>query len=508
MKSTVDGVLERKILLADPNLIKSLGAHHSLQSAVADLVDNCIDARASRVLISFETEGDQPVGLTVVDNGHGMDGPQADEAMRLGGQREYAQGAQGHFGIGLKAASFSHADTLIVYTSPRLGEYHGRRLVKADVQRDYSCDVLDPAAISDQVAGRLTLLSAETGTIVKWSDTHFPRVVALDKRSWLEDSKTRLRMHLGLIYHRMLDRGQIRIDIEVYDHALGEAGAPEAVVPIDPFGFSASAASGYPKTLVATVGNTQLKLECHIVPPKSSGPAFRLYGRDGADFQGFFIYRSDRLLQIGGWNEVITKDRNRALARVVIDDFELMSRLVRMNPEKSGITFLHELEAAIAASSTNPDQGAVLSFGDYIDRAEAVLVESRRRQQVRRPVVKPAKGLHEDVRRVIRAEIPIRKDEDPVEIRWRRMSGEKFFELDREDRVIYLNQQYRDMLTGGRTGLSDAPLLKTLVFLLTQEHFTGHYWGARDKDLIDMWDAVLGAAVLAEQDYRASERDQ
>ena len=115
----------------------------------------------------------------------------------------------------------------------------------------------------------------------------------------------------------------------------------------------------------------------------------------------------------------------------------------------------------------------------------------------------PAKGLHEDVRRVVRAEVPIRTDEDPVEMRWRRMPADRFLQLDRENRVIYLNQRHRQMLTGGITGLSDAPLVKTLVYLLTENHFTGQYWGARDKDLLDVWEVVLGAAVQTEAEYRA-----
>ncbi|MCE3556315.1 ATP-binding protein [Pseudonocardia sp. RS11V-5] len=61
MSSTTDGVLERKVLAPDPGLIKSLGAHHSLESAVADLVDNSVDAGATRVLIVFETENGEPV---------------------------------------------------------------------------------------------------------------------------------------------------------------------------------------------------------------------------------------------------------------------------------------------------------------------------------------------------------------------------------------------------------------------------------------------------------------
>lgn len=368
-------VLERKILEPDPGLIKSLGMHHTLESAIADLVDNSIDAAASRVLIRFEIDGGHPIGLAVVDDGRGMNGNQIDEAMRLGHQREYESGAQGHFGIGLKAASFSHGDTLTVCTTRGHGEFHGRRLRKRDVQRDYGCDVLDPTSIRKYAGDLLELLASESGTIVRWSDTRFPRVTGFAKGDWLEDSKTRLRMHLGLIYHRLLTAGRLRIDIEIFDHAFGEAGAPERVVAIDPLGFSASAVSGYPKMLLATVGDETIELACHIVPPKSSGPSFRLYGRDGVDFQGFYIYRSDRLLQVGGWNEVITQDKKRALARVVIDDFASVSGLVRMNPEKSGIIFSHQLGSAIAHANTGIAGGDTVSFTDYVDRAEAVLVD-------------------------------------------------------------------------------------------------------------------------------------
>jgi hypothetical protein len=453
-------------------------------------------------LIRFETDTGRPTGLAVIDDGHGMTGDQIDGAMRLGHQRDYGSGDQGFFGLGLKAASFSHSDTLTVCSTPDRGEYHVRRLRRGDVQRDFGCDVLDPASVRDDVDDLLGRLNAKAGTIVRWSDTRFPRVTGLAKGDWLEDSKTRLRMHLGLIYHRLIRAGRLRIDIEIFDLGVGEAGSPEPVAAIDPLGFAVSAVSGYPRTLVATVGGDLVRLECHIVPPKSSGPSFRLYGRDGSDFQGFYIYRNDRLLQAGGWNEVITKDKNRALARVVIDDFASLSRFVRMNPEKSGIIFSHDLAVGVAHAGTEPDENNPVSFSDYLARAEALLVESRRRRRARPPVAEPSKGLHEDIRRVIRAEIPLRRNEDPVEIRWRRMPSDRFLELDPNEPAIYLNQRYRQMLTGGKTGLSDAPLLKTLVFLLTEKVFEGHHWGPRDKDLVDMWNAVLDAAVQTEYVYR------
>lgn len=493
-------VVDRRVLAPDPRLIKSLGSHHDLKTAVADLVDNCVDAGARRVLVRFDLDADRSTGLTVVDDGRGMDSDQADEAMRLGGRKAYERTSHGHFGIGLKSASFSHAATLTVLTSSHPGEYHGRRLVKADVQRDYGCDILDPAPVGVQLRNLLKLLGADTGTVVRWTDTDLPAGSGPDVGRWLDDARAQLRMHLGLVYHRLLEDGRLSVDIEIHDLLAGTSGAPESVAPIDPVGFSTTAVTGYPTTLIVATGSTDVPMRCHIVPPRSSGPGYRLYGRDGAESQGFFIYRSDRLIQAGGWNQVASADRNRALARVVIDDFDALAPHVRLNPEKTGIVFGHALRAGIGQATGRPDGP---SFVAYLERAEAVLVDSRRRRRRRTPVVNPSKGLHEDVRRVVRAEVPIRADEDPVEMRWRRMPADRFLQLDRENRVIYLNQRHRQMLTGGVTGLSDAPLVKTLVYLLTENHFTGQYWGARDKDLLDVWEVVLGAAAETEAEYRA-----
>src|SRR3954453_7980124 len=99
-------VVETIKLKPDAGLVKSLGAHYSLESAIADLVDNCLDAGATKVAIRLLTESDRMVQVEVIDNGRGMDAPVADEAMTLGHQREYADNDLGHFGLGMKAASF------------------------------------------------------------------------------------------------------------------------------------------------------------------------------------------------------------------------------------------------------------------------------------------------------------------------------------------------------------------------------------------------------------------
>lgn len=62
----------------DAGLVKSLGAHHTFESAIADLVDNCLDAEAARISIRLLTKDDRLVQVEVVDDGKGMDADAAD----------------------------------------------------------------------------------------------------------------------------------------------------------------------------------------------------------------------------------------------------------------------------------------------------------------------------------------------------------------------------------------------------------------------------------------------
>src|ERR1700757_2429541 len=88
-------------------LIKSLrDMGYDFSQAVADIVDNSIEARATVVAIDVEFDGDDS-WVRVADNGTGMRPEELREAMRYGAQREYEEDDLGKFGLGLKTASMS-----------------------------------------------------------------------------------------------------------------------------------------------------------------------------------------------------------------------------------------------------------------------------------------------------------------------------------------------------------------------------------------------------------------
>ncbi|WP_460358975.1 ATP-binding protein [Mycobacterium sp. ZZG] len=299
-------VVERIHLAPDPGLVASLGANHTLESAIADVIDNSVDANASRVSIRLLTSRHRLVRVEILDNGHGM-GPEAiTKAVTLGHQRNYVETDLGHFGIGLKAASFAHANVLTVWSQPAPGMPVGRRLRRADFSRDFSCEVLTTDAAGGASHHRAMLFGSPTGTSVIWTDIRnsYRGKNDLEAEEWLANIEQSLRSHIGLVFHRLIE--ERRLDIEVVvdeqDEIALAIGVP--ITPIDPFAYGTSGHPDYPKSLTTYAGTAAVTLTCHIWPPKSDVTGFRIGGKSGEHFQGFFIYRNNRLLQAGGWSGI------------------------------------------------------------------------------------------------------------------------------------------------------------------------------------------------------------
>src|SRR5437660_1644911 len=94
-------------------------------SAIAELVDNAIQAGATRVVINIapnEAVADGSLHVEVVDNGSGMDSATLQQALRFGGSTNFNdRHGLGRYGMGLPNSSFSQTRRVEVYTwrSPR-----------------------------------------------------------------------------------------------------------------------------------------------------------------------------------------------------------------------------------------------------------------------------------------------------------------------------------------------------------------------------------------------------
>lgn len=99
---------------------------YKVHEALADLVDNSIDARANKILIRFVRTADKIARVLIIDDGSGMDDDTLMEAMHFGSKNEKDDDELGKYGIGLKTASLSQAKTVTVL-SRQGSAYTGRR---------------------------------------------------------------------------------------------------------------------------------------------------------------------------------------------------------------------------------------------------------------------------------------------------------------------------------------------------------------------------------------------
>ena len=489
-------VVGSTVIPPDPQILEAIGLNYALEAAIADLVDNSIDAGAANVLIRFVRRGARLISLCVIDNGRGMDETELELAMSLGRRRTYEPSDLGHFGLGLKAASLGQAKSLTVISKSRKSSANGRRWLTESAKDGFACDVVGRPFAAELLVRPWGSFQIRTGTLVLWDNvTAFPRSQDGKTTSvFIENTIPQLRNHLGLVFHRLLDDGRVMIEIDVEDVDRSETGAPQQVLPIDPFGYGKSGREDYPKHLRVEVDSQSLYLECHMWPPQSRSRGFKVPGSSGHKGQGFYFYRNDRLLQAGGWNGVYQSHSYYQLARVSIEIDHSLHKHMTMNPEK---TQIRVSDAFVRAIETGDNQG--FSINEYREDAAQRQRESRRQAGTRQKVIPPGRGFAPTVRQAIEAELDFIAGEDPIDIRWYDLRNDALFEIDKGQRAIALNRKYRWALIGDREAtLNDAPLLKALLYLLVKDLFEGEYLGAKEKDNITLWQAILTEAAKKE----------
>jgi Histidine kinase-, DNA gyrase B-, and HSP90-like ATPase len=486
----ISGLVE---LAPEPRSLEALGRNHTLEAALAELIDNSVDAGASNVVIRFVRSGGRLLRLLVADDGTGMDDSRIDIAMTVGGDRAYADGEIGRFGLGLKSASFSQARSMTVVSAAKGAAVTGRRWQVEHAKSNYQCGIVEAAFAAELLEQNWGFPSSKTGTVVRWDDVKgFPTVddeQTIDR--FLQGTIAKLRTHLGLIFHRILASKEVEVTIEVEDEE--EVFLGSEVPPLDPFAYPRSGATGWPKRLEVNGEMAGITLDCHIWPGRSSLDQFRLDG-DMIQRQGIYVYYNDRLVQSGGWNGLCHADKQLNLARMALDIDGDVAQMISLKPEKNGIEAGPDFNRAIYAAQTSDG----LTFKDYLDRARGVLKDSNRRRRERPAIMPPGSGFSPRVRKAFSQEVPL-KNEDPIEVRWDDFEDDDFFEVDRERGVLWLNKRYRRALAGSSRGaFNDVPVVKALMFLLLENIFSGQNMGPRDKDNIDMWQAILTAAAEEE----------
>jgi hypothetical protein len=176
---------------------------YSNYGALADLVDNSLDARAKTIRIGVrETKGD--VEITIADDGCGMDWKTLDEALRLGAETNRDPHADlGLYGMGLDTATLSICQRTEVLTRTEKGRLlKSAHDVKEIVAQDDFVKFIGEADEADQQRFASLLPGAKSGTIVTLSDCD-----RLSNRNPSSFAKI-LKKHLGQIFRVFLASGR------------------------------------------------------------------------------------------------------------------------------------------------------------------------------------------------------------------------------------------------------------------------------------------------------------
>ena len=111
MAEKIQSIPEAKLLLAS---LRSVG--YNEETALADIIDNCISAQAHEIKIQFDWGKKR---IVISDDGIGMSEKNLIENMRIGSSdpgKIRDEDDLGRFGMGMKTAAFSLGKKLTVVT--------------------------------------------------------------------------------------------------------------------------------------------------------------------------------------------------------------------------------------------------------------------------------------------------------------------------------------------------------------------------------------------------------
>lgn len=325
-------VTTEQIIPPDPHLMESMRAvGYTLQTAVADLVDNSISAKATEVAIFF---GQQPYPyVAIVDNGEGMTSAEAVQAMRLAGVSPMGtRTAQdlGRFGLGLKTASLSQCRDLVI-VSKREGVLCA---FEWSIDHMISRGTWSLLALSEEELHQLPRVSElaelSSGTLVLWRALDRLEATIGDLTSSLDAAMLNVKDHLSLVFHRFLaaEHGR-RFSISLNRVAIQGS---------DPFLMSNKATQIGPSESFSVAGE-RIEVQPYTLPHLSrmTGTEKRRAQIAGRvrDSQGFYIYRGLRLVIWGTWFRIAPKEDLRKLARVRVDIPNTLDHLWSLDIKKA-----------------------------------------------------------------------------------------------------------------------------------------------------------------------------
>jgi hypothetical protein len=288
---------------------------YTLETAMADIIDNSITAGANKVEILAETTTDEP-WIALVDDGSGMNEAELIEAMRPGSKNPLDK-REGHdlgrFGLGLKSASFSQCRQLTVI-SRKDGAVSAATW---DLDRVAATNVWCVDLEDDLSAIPASEKLPETGTIVLWRkldrlSTNYRNDTA-KRAGEINKALSSAERHMRMCFHRFMEGSRPKLRLLLNGRRLA---------PVDPFAIDHKATQRDPEE-VLVLEHGQVVTQCFTLPHHKmmdKADWDELGGPEGhLRTQGFYVYRERRLIIAGSWLGLARQKELTKLSRVRVD---------------------------------------------------------------------------------------------------------------------------------------------------------------------------------------------
>jgi hypothetical protein len=319
--------------------LRSMG--YSIETALADVIDNSIAAGAKTISVRFLWADGEP-WIAIMDDGKGMSSGELIEAMRFGSTSPLTIRSSddlGRFGLGMKTASISQCRLLTVVSrsNEKLSgctwdlDHLAKQSSTSWEIHVHTKETLKASPVISPLLANLKIW--KSGTIVCWEnlDGMFPDRVAGRSELRFSEAMDRTRAHLELVFHRFLSpepgRSAVRMDFN-----------GNALKAFDPFGPKHAARQELPLESIPINGET-MHVQPFVLPHhnKISRSEYDAFGGEEGylQSQGFYLYRNRRLIVKGTWFKLIRKEVLNKLIRVRVDIPNSLDSLWKIDVKKA-----------------------------------------------------------------------------------------------------------------------------------------------------------------------------
>lgn len=324
---------------------------YKFNTAIADIVDNSIAAKATLVDIQILMDLRSNVRVSIADNGEGMDGDGLLNAMTYGSRRRSDPSSLGKFGLGLKTASTAFCRRLSVISrdsssdEPLQATWDLRHVAENGWEL-----LVDDEPDAEAIEHLQSIAPGKPGTVVLWQEVdrlikQYVTPSGAAAQNALDRAVKALRDHLAMVFQRFLDPADDRSpDVEIRVNG-------EKVLPWDPFCTSVADKVADEVVTIEAPGGEKAKVtfRAYILPRKEEFPSDALLKRSrlGNDTQGIYIYRENRLIQDATWLGMYSKEPHGTLLRVEFSFTHELDEVFDIDFKKSQISLNEDLWVAI-----------------------------------------------------------------------------------------------------------------------------------------------------------------